>query len=58
MDNLIKFINAFTEYIILFLVFIVVIAIAVTIGIVLRKSKNKKAGIDTDNQVAEKSDTE
>ncbi len=58
MDNLIKFINAFTEYIILFLVFIVVIAIAVTIGIILRKSKNKKAGIDTDNKVAEKSDTE
>ena len=57
MDNLIKFINAFTEYIILFLVFIVVIAIAVTIGIVLRRCKNKKAGIDTDNQVAEKSDT-
>lgn len=43
MDNLVSFINRFTEYVILFFVFIVVIAVATTIGILLRKNKNKKA---------------
>lgn len=43
MDNLVSFINRFTEFVILFFVFVVVIAIATTIGILLRKNKNKKA---------------
>lgn len=42
MENLITFMNAFLEYFICFAVFVVVIGLGVTIGIVWRKSKNKK----------------
>ena len=49
MNNLITFINAFLEYFIVFAVFVVVIGIGVTIGIVLRKSKNKKEADAVEN---------
>lgn len=42
MNNLIKFINAFAEYFIVFIIFIAAIIIGSIIGVTLRKRKNVK----------------
>lgn len=54
MSNLILFINSFLSYLLVMAVIVVLVAIAIFIGITMRKKKNLKHVIESDNaQTAE-----
>ncbi len=46
---MIAFINTFLSYIVLMLIILVVAALGFSIGMVLRKKKNAKAAVETEN---------